>query len=90
MACMFPRASISAQFKLRAGAVAQTYYGRPLTVLSLKGVKKQNLPQKDCLVCGRPFTWRKKWEKNWEEVKYCSERCRRDRTSKGSKEMQGQ
>ncbi|MEO0900856.1 MAG: DUF2256 domain-containing protein, partial [Bacteroidota bacterium] len=25
----------------------------------------------------RPFTWRKKWEKNWELVKYCSERCRK-------------
>ncbi|MFM8753701.1 MAG: DUF2256 domain-containing protein, partial [Phenylobacterium sp.] len=25
----------------------------------------------------RPFAWRKKWEKVWDEVKYCSERCRR-------------
>jgi len=25
------------------------------------------------------FTWRKKWEKNWEAVKYCSERCRRNK-----------
>ncbi|MCA6329365.1 MAG: DUF2256 domain-containing protein, partial [Phenylobacterium sp.] len=24
-----------------------------------------------------PFAWRKKWEKVWDEVKYCSERCRR-------------
>lgn len=31
--------------------------------------KKQNLPSKLCTVCGRPFTWRKKWEKVWEEVK---------------------
>ena len=31
----------------------------------MKGVKKQNLPEKTCLTCGRPFTWRKKWEKNW-------------------------
>ncbi|MFZ9718089.1 MAG: DUF2256 domain-containing protein [Chitinophagaceae bacterium] len=42
--------------------------------------KKPFLPQKTCLVCGRPFAWRKKWEKNWEEVKYCSERCRNSRT----------
>mmetsp|Transcript_22844 Transcript_22844/g.38196 ORF Transcript_22844/g.38196 Transcript_22844/m.38196 type:complete len:98 (-) Transcript_22844:1518-1811(-) len=40
---------------------------------------KQSLPQKDCAVCGRPFVWRKKWEKNWDEVRYCSERCRRDK-----------
>ncbi|WP_201584906.1 DUF2256 domain-containing protein [Psychrobacter sp. HII-4] len=26
-------------------------------------------------VCQRPFTWRKKWEKDWEQVVYCSERC---------------
>ncbi|MFM9840821.1 MAG: DUF2256 domain-containing protein [Cyclobacteriaceae bacterium] len=41
--------------------------------------KKQNLPTKICLVCGRPFAWRKKWEKVWEEVKYCSDRCRGNR-----------
>lgn len=45
----------------------------------MKGVKKQDLPSKPCLVCGRPFTWRKKWEKVWEEVKFCSERCRRSK-----------
>jgi len=42
-------------------------------------VKKTNLPQKDCVTCGRPFTWRKKWEKVWDEVRYCSDRCRRER-----------
>lgn len=39
--------------------------------------KKQHLPQKTCLVCQRPYTWRKKWAKVWAQVKYCSERCRR-------------
>jgi len=34
--------------------------------------KKVNLPQKVCPVCQRPFTWRKKWEKDWEQVIYCS------------------
>ncbi|MGB7415348.1 MAG: DUF2256 domain-containing protein [Thermosynechococcaceae cyanobacterium] len=33
--------------------------------------------EKICLVCDRPFTWRKKWANCWDEVKYCSERCRR-------------
>jgi len=42
----------------------------------MRGVKKENLPQKTCLACGRPFTWRKKWAKHWDEVKYCSDRCR--------------
>ncbi|MBO9998222.1 MAG: DUF2256 domain-containing protein [Cyanobacteria bacterium SID2] len=40
---------------------------------------KSNLPTKICPVCQRSFTWRKKWEKCWDEVKYCSERCRRRR-----------
>ncbi|NVK75210.1 MAG: DUF2256 domain-containing protein [Oceanospirillaceae bacterium] len=36
-------------------------------------------PTKICLVCNRPFTWRKKWERDWDAVKYCSERCRRSK-----------
>lgn len=43
-----------------------------------KKFTKSNLPSKDCIVCNRPFEWRKKWERCWDEVKYCSERCRRD------------
>ena len=45
-----------------------------------KQIKKEHLPQKTCIVCGRPFTWRKKWEKVWEEVKYCSDACRKNKT----------
>lgn len=41
--------------------------------------KKSDLPTKTCPVCDRPFTWRKKWAKHWDEVVYCSERCRRSR-----------
>ncbi|WP_144888566.1 DUF2256 domain-containing protein [Lacibacter cauensis] len=41
--------------------------------------KKAHLPQKICLVCNRPFSWRKKWEKVWDDVKYCSDRCRNNR-----------
>lgn len=33
-------------------------------------------PTKSCAVCGREIEWRKKWEKNWDEVKYCSDACR--------------
>tara|TARA_B100000941_G_scaffold278181_1_gene242322 strand:- start:325 stop:471 length:147 start_codon:yes stop_codon:yes gene_type:complete len=42
----------------------------------MRGVKKANLPRKICSVCGLGFSWRKKWEKNWNEVKYCSKKCR--------------
>ncbi|PKF62015.1 DUF2256 domain-containing protein [Psychromonas sp. psych-6C06] len=37
------------------------------------------LPEKICCVCLRPFTWRKKWAKEWANVKYCSKRCRGNR-----------
>lgn len=39
--------------------------------------KKQNLPSKICVICEKSFAWRKKWERVWDEVKYCSQRCRR-------------
>ncbi|MEM9649054.1 MAG: DUF2256 domain-containing protein [Bacteroidota bacterium] len=43
-------------------------------------MRKRNLPKKLCPICKRSFSWRKKWEKNWESVTYCSERCRRNKT----------
>ncbi len=33
-------------------------------------------PPKSCAVCGRAITWRKKWARDWESVRYCSDRCR--------------
>lgn len=42
--------------------------------------KKADLPTKNCPVCQRPFAWRKKWAKDWANVRYCSERCRRAKT----------
>ena len=41
---------------------------------------KASLPVKPCTVCGRDMVWRKSWAKNWDDVKYCSERCRRARS----------
>ncbi|MDB4077431.1 DUF2256 domain-containing protein [Porticoccaceae bacterium] len=38
--------------------------------------KKSDLPSKICPICERPFNWRKKWEKVWDEVRYCSVRCK--------------
>ena len=51
----------------------------------MKGVKKENLPTKICPYCLRPFSWRKKWETVWEEVKYCSEGCRNKKSLKFEK-----
>lgn len=35
--------------------------------------------EKTCATCGRRMTWRKAWARNWDEVRYCSEGCRRHR-----------
>jgi hypothetical protein len=36
-----------------------------------------DVPTKVCAICGRTITWRKKWARDWAEVKYCSDACRR-------------
>lgn len=46
----------------------------------MRGVKKENLPKKTCERCGREMVWRKAWEKNWDSVKYCSEKCKRTKS----------
>lgn len=38
---------------------------------------KIHLPERLCARCGRVMTWRRKWARDWDRVKYCSERCRR-------------
>ncbi|WP_435230995.1 DUF2256 domain-containing protein [Pseudopelagicola sp. nBUS_20] len=48
-------------------------------------MKKSDLPQKICLVCQRPFSWRKKWERVWDDVKYCSTKCRSQRQNVNAK-----
>jgi hypothetical protein len=45
----------------------------------MKQKKKANLPQKICITCKRPFALRKKWAKVWESVKYCSDKCRKNK-----------
>ena len=42
---------------------------------------KKNLPSKLCAICNKPFNWRKKWQRNWDDVKYCSKRCQSKRAS---------
>jgi hypothetical protein len=37
------------------------------------------LPEKPCEVCGRRIVWRKKWERDWDNIKVCSEACRKGR-----------
>lgn len=37
--------------------------------------------EKVCVRCGRTMQWRAKWSKKWEQVKYCSDQCRRTRAT---------
>jgi hypothetical protein len=41
---------------------------------------KAYLPVKTCARCQRPMTWRKRWARTWESVKFCSAACRAGRT----------
>ena len=40
---------------------------------------RASLPEKPCETCGRTITWRKKWERDWDQVRYCSDACRRSK-----------
>jgi len=43
---------------------------------AFKGLKTR-LPTKPCVACGRPMSWRRAWARSWDEVRHCSEACRR-------------
>jgi hypothetical protein len=51
--------------------------GGPRAVLHYPGVVTP--PPKTCASCGRTLEWRAAWTKNWDEVRYCSDRCRKRR-----------
>ena len=36
-----------------------------------------DVPTKTCASCGRTITWRKKWARSWDDVRYCSDACRK-------------
>lgn len=43
---------------------------------------------KICAACGRRMEWRRKWAANWDRMRYCSERCRRNRPGKREVELE--
>jgi hypothetical protein len=42
----------------------------------MSGQRPSERPRKICAHCGLPFQWRRRWKDVWEEVRYCSARCR--------------
>lgn len=43
---------------------------------------------KTCASCGRRIEWRKKWERDWEQVRYCSTACRKRGVTRTDQELQ--
>jgi hypothetical protein len=44
---------------------------------------KASLPSKPCAVCGRAMSWRRRWARDWLQVKHCSDACRRAKAARG-------
>jgi len=45
---------------------------------------------KTCEACGRRIEWRKKWARDWDEVRYCSTGCRKRKVSGTDLRLQGE
>ena len=43
---------------------------------------------KTCAACGRRIEWRKKWERDWDQVRYCSSACRKRGVSKVDSDLE--
>lgn len=41
-----------------------------------------------CESCGRAITWRKKWERDWESIRFCSAGCRKRKVSSTDLQLQ--
>jgi hypothetical protein len=51
---------------------------------------ERTTPHKDkiCKTCGRTFEWRKKWERDWDVIKYCSDECRGHKAGESDAELE--
>ncbi|WP_378143887.1 DUF2256 domain-containing protein [Cnuibacter sp. UC19_7] len=43
---------------------------------------------KVCESCGRAFAWRAKWAQSWDDVRYCSDACRRRGVTEHDRELE--
>jgi len=44
--------------------------------------------EKVCEACGRRIEWRKKWERDFDEVRYCSAGCRKRKVSTSDRALE--
>lgn len=45
---------------------------------------------KMCQSCGRVMSWRKSWARNWDEVRYCSDACRRRKVTEVDRRLEAE
>jgi hypothetical protein len=45
-------------------------------------------PTKICVACGRQMVWRAAWARSWDQVRYCSEACRRRRLTEDDRALE--
>jgi hypothetical protein len=45
-------------------------------------------PSKTCSICGRTIAWRAKWAKCWDQVRRCSDACRRRRLGRDDEALE--
>ena len=45
---------------------------------------------KTCAACGRTMEWRKSWARNWDSVKFCSDRCRSAKVNTQDKALESE
>lgn len=43
---------------------------------------------KTCVACGRTMQWRKAWARSWDDVRYCSQGCRRRKVSDADRALE--
>jgi hypothetical protein len=51
-------------------------------------VSAQQPADKTCASCGRRIEWRKKWADSWDEVRYCSDACRRRKVTRTDRALE--
>lgn len=58
------------------------------SVAHARRTKQSTPPDKTCASCGRRIEWRKKWEKNWDDIEYCSDACRRRTVTASDRQLE--
>lgn len=73
---MTPRCSEEVQHHSHVHRIRENNRVPTLCVVTRVPKRKNGFEPRTCVACGRPFEWRKKWAKDWENVLYCSDKCR--------------